>query len=245
MELLGHVVLSGDVECLTGLHIGDEGALEIGGVNGPVVKTPTKGHPYIPGSSIKGKMRSLLEWDEGLVESDGKPHTCEGDAAVECPVCRVFGTPAEADAETGPTRLSVRDAFPRDETIEQWNDQNTSLPYTEVKTENTINRITAQANLRDNERVPKGSRFGYELIYGVYDLDDGGRPDLDHLATVERALFLLEDSSLGGNGSRGYGKVEFHEDEYKVRTSADYRSGDKDGRSAETLEEVGEILGVE
>lgn len=246
MELLGHVVCRGRIECKTGLHIGDEGALEIGGVDGPVVKTPTSGHPYIPGSSIKGKLRSLLEWDEGLVEDEGKPHTCAGAAAIECPVCRIFGTPAETDAKTGPTRLSVRDAFPTEETVEMWSGLNTSLPYTEVKTENTIDRVTAEANPRDNERVPKESEFGYEFVYGVYDLGDGGRPDLNNLATVERALFLLEDSSLGGNGSRGYGKIKFHhnDEKYEVRTTADYRS-DGEGRSAKSIEAVGEILGVE
>lgn len=244
MELLGHVVFNGVLECRTGLHIGDEGSLEIGGVDGPIVKSPTTGHPYIPGSSIKGKLRSLLEWDTGMIEDDGEPHVCEGEDAVTCPICRIFGTPAETDALTGPSRLSVRDAFPTDETINRWRELDTALPYTEVKTENTINRVTAQADIRDNERVPKGSKFNYEFVYGVYDLDDGGRHDSDNLNAIERALFLLEGSSLGGNGSRGYGKVTFHHDEYVVRTTDEYRAGNQEGRSVDTLDEVREILEI-
>jgi CRISPR-associated protein Csm3 len=244
MELLGNVVLNGRLECRTGLHIGEEGTLEIGGVDNPVIKNPTTGYPYVPGSSMKGKMRSLMEWDEGVVEKDGEVHTCTDQEAVECTVCRVFGTPAETDAKTGPTRLSVRDAYPTDATVEQWRELDTSLPYTEVKSENTINRITSAANPRQFERVPRGSEFEYELVYGVYDLDDGGEPDLDNLATVERSLFLLEDSSLGGSGSRGYGKVTFHDNGFKVRTRDHYGREGVEGVDADSIEEVGEILSI-
>jgi CRISPR-associated protein Csm3 len=244
MELLGNVVLSGRLECETGLHIGEEGGLEIGGVNNPVIKSPATGYPYVPGSSIKGKMRSLMEWDEGLVEGDGEVHTCTDGAAVECPVCRVFGTPAETDAKTGPTRLSVRDAYPTDGTIERWRELNTELPYTEIKSENTIDRVTSAATPRKFERVPKDSEFGYELVYGVYDLDDGGEIDLDNLGAVERALYLLEDSSLGGSGSRGYGKVRFHDDGFEVRTPEHYGRDGSEGVTADSVEEVGEILGI-
>jgi CRISPR-associated protein Csm3 len=244
MELLGNVVLSGHLECETGLHIGEESMLEIGGVNNPIIKSPTTGYPYVPGSSIKGKMRSLMEWDEGCVEDDGAVHTCTDEAAVECTVCRVFGTPAETDAKTGPTRLSVRDAYPTNGTIELWKELNTELPYTEVKSENTINRVTSEANPRKLERVPKESKFEYELVYGVYDLGNGGKTDLDNLAAVERALFLLEDSALGGSGTRGSGKVTFHDDGYEVRTSTHYGRDGVEGVETESIEKVGEILGV-
>lgn len=246
MELLGNVVLSGEMECQTGLHIGQEGTLEIGGVDSPVIKNPVTGQPYIPGSSVKGKLRSLLEWDQGLVEDTGEPHTCDGEEAIDCPVCRIFGTPAEVGAKTGPTRLTIRDAYPTAETLEMWNEMETSQPYTEVKTENTINRTTAESsNLRHFERVPRGSTFDYEFVYTIYDLGDGGQQDLDRLADVERGLVLLQDDALGGSGSRGYGQIEFLDDGFEVRTSDHYAGGDRDGESAETIEEVGEIIGIE
>ena len=76
MELLGNVILNGRLECQTGLHIGEEGVLEIGGVDNPVVKSPTTGYPYIPGSSVKGKMRSLMEWEEGVIEERSSVGDC-------------------------------------------------------------------------------------------------------------------------------------------------------------------------
>jgi len=246
VQFLGNVLLRGRLTCETGLHVGQEGSFEIGGIDNPVIKNPVTGYPYVPGSSLKGKIRSLLEWDEGVVEDDGEPHTHEGPAAVECPVCRVFGTPAEVDAKTGPTRLTVRDAPPTDDTIEMWGEMDTSLPYTEVKSENFIDRITSEANPRDMERIPRGSEFEYELVYGVYDMDDGGETDLENLATVQRGMVLLEDDALGGSGTRGYGKVSFDagDAEFEVRRSDDYGPEGHEGRTASTIEAVGEILGV-
>jgi CRISPR-associated protein Csm3 len=248
MKLLGNVVLSGNIECQTGLHIGQEGSLEIGGIDTPVIKDPVSGRPYVPGSSIKGKMRSLLEWDQGVVDASGDPHFHSGSEAAECPVCRVFGVPAEAETKIGPTRLTVRDAHPTDETIEMWETMDTQMPYTEIKEENYIDRVTSEANPRDIERVPKGSAFDYELVYSVYDLGDGGTTDLEMLSTVERGLALLEDSSLGGSGSRGYGQVQFMTtgDKYVVRTSDQYITEGKGeaGTPADSRTEVSELLGV-
>lgn len=247
LEFLGNVVLKGEIECKTGLHIGDEGSIEIGGVgDNPVVKDPVEGYPYIPGSSIKGKMRSLLEWDEGVVDEDGSVHECEDS---DCTVCRVFGTSANVEVKNGPTRISVRDAHPTDETIEMWRQMNTDLPYTELKSENTIDRVTSEATPREMERVPKGSEFEYEIVYSIYDLGDGGQKDLENLSAVERSLILLEESSLGGSGSRGYGKVEFKGDGFRVKTKGGYAevgAGDTDEETqkAETVDGVGDILGV-
>jgi CRISPR-associated protein Csm3 len=248
MELLGNVVLRGEIVCETGLHIGQEGTIEIGGIDNPVIKSPVSGYPYVPGSSLKGKMRALTEWDTGVVEDDGEPHTHDGPEAIDCPVCRVFGTPAETEAKTGPTRLVVRDAPPTDNTIEQWSNMDTQLPYTEVKTENSINRITSAVDvgLRDMERIPRDSTFQYELVYGVYDLGDGGETDLENLSTVQRAMVLLEDSALGGSGSRGYGKIRFQsaESEFEVRPTEAYGVDGAEGQPADSIEAVGEILGV-
>ena len=63
MQLTDMQVIEGDLELVTGLHIGagnDE--IRIGGIDNPVLKHPYSGQPYIPGSSLKGKVRSLLEW---------------------------------------------------------------------------------------------------------------------------------------------------------------------------------------
>ena len=66
LRFIGKLILEGDLECQSGLHIGaGKGSLEIGGADNPVVKDAF-GLPYIPGSSLRGKLRSLLEQSSGL-----------------------------------------------------------------------------------------------------------------------------------------------------------------------------------
>src|SRR6476659_3207077 len=66
LKLAGKLILSGELHCETGLHIGaGKGSLEIGGADNPVVKDAF-GLPDIPGSSLRGKIRSLLEQALGL-----------------------------------------------------------------------------------------------------------------------------------------------------------------------------------
>lgn len=222
-QLTGNIIIRAKIECLTGLHIGaGKDTAEIGGVDSPVVRNPATRQPYIPGSSIKGKMRSLLEFATGLV-SDGKVHNCD---KADCPVCRVFGSSAQEQRTCGPTRLLLRDAYPDQSTQERWDKLDTNLLYTEMKSENFLDRITSAANPRFIERVVQGSRFDLEMVYGVYDVD--GEDDLQYFDQVMTALRLLEDGSLGGNGSRGYGRVRLlfapavfvHRDDYSGGTEA-------------------------
>lgn len=228
-RLLAKYIIKADLRCITGLHIGGtvEG-FEIGGMDNPVIKDPITGYPYIPGSSLKGKMRSLLEWttvynnksrvEYMVVIKDGKitasPCNCG-----ECDVCIVFGAGAGPNVKREPTRLIVRDSFPKglfgsdgkilDEdkrggTIQKWKQNLGEGIYTEVKTENAIDRITSAANPRSMERVPVDSVFEVEMIFDVYKEDDKLR-----LKKVFEGMSLLEDSYLGGGGSRGSGKISF------------------------------------
>jgi CRISPR-associated protein Csm3 len=60
--LLGKLKLTSNLVVKTGLHIGGGSmSLDIGGIDKAVVRDPLTKHPYLPGSSIKGKMRSILE----------------------------------------------------------------------------------------------------------------------------------------------------------------------------------------
>lgn len=178
--------------------------------------------PYIPGSSIKGKMRSLVEWELGKVDSEGDPHACED---PNCKVCRIFGTSAEKGG-AGPTRLIVRDAHPTEGTEESWEKLDTDLLYTEAKTENFLNRITSEAMPRTIERVPKDSEFDFEMVYSIYGIGDDGTTDVENLEVLLEAMRLLEDSALGASGSRGYGKIEFTEVVATVKSREDYERGD-------------------
>lgn len=202
---------------VTGLRIGaGDAEIHIGGVDNTVIKHPLTNAPYIPGSSLKGKMRSLLEWRSGAVKEKplgAKEYTSEKNASQQAEIKRVlqlFGIGGgdvqdnkELVTELGPTRLAFWDC-PLEAAWEQEVRDNNQL-LTEVKSENVINRISGVAkDPRNTERVPAGARFDFRL--SLKQLDGDG-PLL--LETVLQGLKLIELDSLGGSGSRGYGKVRF------------------------------------
>jgi len=212
--------ICGRIECLTGLHIGGVAEeLKIGGTDEPVIMDHVLKQPYIPGSSLKGKMRSLLEVrhsDDWLMK-DGAFHTCQ---EPSCDLCVTFGRSASERVEAGPTRIIVRDSYPDKETLKLWDSTEDVLHGTEVKGENYLNRITSAAAPRFIERVPAGSSFGLEIIFSQYDEEDARR-----LKLVFEAMTLLEDNYLGASGSRGYGKIRFTDLTLMEKTLEDYRSG--------------------
>jgi len=222
-SLLANIFFRGKIECVTGLNIGAPAEkLEIGGVDTPVIRHPHTRYPYIPGSSLKGKMRTLLEYSLGVLEKNGEPSKDER-------ITRIFGAGAnQKTADIGPTRLIVRDCHPDSQTIYLWeNKVDSSLLFTEYKAENTINRITSAANPRFVERVVAGSCFDFELIYSAYQISDKDTIEQinQDIAHIIQAMRLLEDSYLGKSGSRGYGKIKFHCAEPLLIRAHEYRSG--------------------
>lgn len=213
-KLLKHFKIKGTIECVTGLRIGGiGGVIEIGGIDNPIIRDTFSELPYIPGSSLKGKMRSLLELKYGKIAPDGEPHKYDNSCGKDCFVCRIFGTSAgyETSEDIGPTRLIVRDAYPTEKSKEELERirRELGLFYSEIKSENVINRITARANPRQMERVPAGTEFEIELVYRIFDTSDDGKTDEDNLKYVKEGIKLIEEDALGGSGSRGYGKVIF------------------------------------
>jgi CRISPR-associated protein Csm3 len=216
--------LEGKLKLLSGLRIGaSEGEIRIGGVDNQVIRHPYTSHPYIPGSSLKGKVRSLLEWLSGAVQSGPLSYqSVNTDAPLVKPILQLFGVGGgdqldENQArELGPTRLAFWDA-PLNEDWRNSIERDNNL-LVEVKTENQIDRIRGVAqNPRQTERVPAGAVFNFTISIKVLNIDGEG----DGLRTVlYRGLRLLELDSLGGSGSRGYGKVEFRDlrlDEHDVQ----------------------------
>lgn len=230
ISLKGRVFLNFDIQAVTGLHIGgSETGIEIGGVDKTVIRDPLTNRPYIPGSSLRGKMRSLLEKYQGKEQNQrigqGFIHSCTSkNAYSECDICQVFGVPGERDFAT-PTRLLVRDTPMDEKSAEALNESGrTDLPYTEVKTEVSIDRVTSAANPRQIERVPAGTNFkNAELVFSIFDGDgcDAAR-DIQHLKTIAEGMQLLEDDYLGGSGSRGSGKVTFKNIQIKFRDGKEY-----------------------
>ncbi|GGG15773.1 type III-A CRISPR-associated RAMP protein Csm3 [Caldovatus sediminis] len=210
----GRVRVTGLIRLKSGLHIGaGKDSVEIGGIDNPVLKHPHTGEPYIPGSSIKGKLRFLLEWAFGAVRADGQAWGFDGKQPVDTadPVLRIFGN-ALKDWKGGPTRLMVRDA-PLCE-ADRARYREAPEAFFEEKTEVTINRIQGKAldgGLRTQERVPAGVAFDFELAFRLYDLGDGAARDLECLDWTLQGLALLEEDALGGSGSRGYGRIAFED----------------------------------
>jgi CRISPR-associated protein Csm3 len=217
------IILDFVIHLRTGLRIGgSKETFEIGGIDNPVIKLTStiydyygkdkhllKDTPYIPGSSLKGKLRSLLEWALGRVEAmknqnkAGKPCDCG-----KCDVCIVFGTGSSKTIENlpvnelpGPPRAIFYDIYL---TEKSYNNLRENL--TEVKVENRIDRITSRAEPRRFERIPAGSEFEGRIVYFVYEDDDFPKR---FKSTILTGLSLLEDNYLGGSGSRGYGRVKF------------------------------------
>ena len=215
MQLIKIQTLEATLELLSGLRIGaSESEMRIGGVDNQVIRNPINNEPYIPGSSLKGKVRSLLEWRSGAVKSVplGIRYMDPRYPGVS-PILQLFGVGGgdqlsdQQAQDLGPTRLAFWDAALQKEWARQMDADN--LMLTEIKTENRIDRIKGVAeHPRQTERVPAGSRFDFRLSIKVLDIDGDGR---SLRATVLDGLRLLELDSLGGSGSRGYGKVKFRD----------------------------------
>ncbi len=212
-KLRAKMVLEGELVVLTGLHVGSAAAgMQIGSVDSPVVRDPISNKPYIPGSSLKGKLRSLLEAAEG--KEPNRPggsgthrHECDDrEKALGCSVCRLFGSTGYKGGKNHPARLAVSDLLLTDESFADLANLDTGLMYTEWKFENALDRITSSANPRQIERVPAGSAFHFRLIYD--DREDVEKLNED-MRNLTRTMSLLEDDALGGHGSRGYGRVAF------------------------------------
>lgn len=232
----GKVIIKGEIEAVTGLRIGGSDAgLKIGGIDNPIIRAQPSGRPYIPGSSLKGKMRSLVERALGkklieVIRGRIWQHQCKEEREL-CAVCKVFGVPGEA-TNSEPTRLIVRDGHLLKDLYvteidggrnkRQWDAAavRTDLPFSETKIEVTIDRITAAAVPRTIERVPAGALFDYSLVFDIFE-----ESDRDHLRLVFEGMQLLEDDYLGGLGSRGCGQIRFNKVEILWRPKEAYASG--------------------
>ncbi len=205
--------IEGQIKLISGLHIGaGDTEMHIGGTDNPIIKHPHSQEPYIPGSSIKGKVRSLLEMKSGLMaQTGGKPvqasllKNLQGAQKAEAEkIIKIFGSgrdAGEAIVKLGPTRASFADCHLNNESRKLVSEKRLAL--TEVKSENSINRIMGTAdNPRFSERVPAGMVFDFRVT--LKQLSDEDNELLDYLLT---GLKLLTLDALGGSGSRGYGRI--------------------------------------
>lgn len=201
-KLVKKIKIQTSITLVTGLHIGGSSDnVEIGGIDNPVIKLATRGNePYIPGSSLKGKMRCLLE------QAAGAPKV-----GMDQKVNNLFGITESRTLNTDnkPSKLIVRDAILSKESKEALLAcDNLDMPYTENKWENVIDRTKGVAeHPRQSERVPAGAVFNAEFVLNIWDDDN----EQELMALFEKGIRLLENDYLGGSGSRGYGQIKFGE----------------------------------
>src|SRR5579864_2310934 len=193
LQLIGKLILSGDLHCETGLHIGaGKGSLEIGGADNPVVKD-SQGRPYIPGSSLRGRIRALLEQSTGMAvpselvylsKRKGQEVRIHQSDRPDDEICILFGrTPGRMERAVGDALESI--TAPMRENMDD--------ELTEIKSENAIDRITSQANPRTLERVPAGAKFHVRFVIDMLCNEDAVL-----LPLFVQGLRLLEDDALGG-----------------------------------------------
>ena len=203
---LEYTEIRGMLVCKTGLRVGGSREdIEIGGLDNPIIRDPVTKLPYIPGSSLKGKLRSLLEYKEGKVTPSGEPHGCRENG---CLICKVFGPHKVVDHAFGPSRIIVRDALLTEESKKELEEKlEAGSLYTELKQEVSIDRKTGTASKpgpRTMERVPAGAKFALHIVLRTFEGDNK-----DELVKfVKEGVGLLQQDYLGGSGTRGYGWVE-------------------------------------
>lgn len=196
-SLGGKLQISAVLKLETGLHIGAATDFApIGGVDLSFIRDPLSKQPIIPGSSLKGKLRTLLVrrcTGYVLPKIENDPEEIQ----------QLFGMPARRNSEAKNSRLQFIDLKMTPESFRRFSKLDLDTYIGEVKFENSIDRVTCVANPRQIERVPAGAEFDFRLIYNVENPEQVNA-DMQLLAD---GLELLQLDYLGGSGSRGYGRV--------------------------------------
>ncbi|WP_293986376.1 type III-A CRISPR-associated RAMP protein Csm3 [uncultured Megasphaera sp.] len=221
--LEGKLKITAVLHLETGLHIGSSNEFApIGAVDSAVIRDPYTKQPIIPGSSLKGKIRSLLRRNEGVFDLK-KESNC---------LKRLFGT---ADDGMIPARLQFFDVHMTQTSVEELEALDMDTYLGEIKFENTINPLTGEANPRQIERVPAGANFDFQLVYNITDFSQAE----EDLKTLTDGFVLLSWDYLGGSGSRGYGRVSFSD--WQVKAFSRNKNKDLQKLSQEALRLLKEV----
>ena len=211
------IQITGKLEVVTGMHIGGSSAFAaIGAVDSPVIKDSRENLPMIPGSSLKGKMRTLLakEYNETVAAKPDEDNER---------IVRLFGSAKKGNIKR--IRIHIADMVMAN--ADEFRQRGTQS-LTEIKFENTINRLTAVANPRQIERVIRGSEFALDMIYEVEEESE----IVEDLSMLAEGMKLLQYDYLGGHGSRGYGKVRFKD------VQADTVVGELDEKLQQEIDQI-------
>lgn len=234
MELIAKIIIKGTIKAETGLMIGaTNSSMSIGGPNKMVIRNALTNEPYIPGSTLKGKMRSLFEISKGMIGPKNGGDVSHGPyIALDFVGTELFGTAGDSKDIIGQaSRILVRDAPLNKKSKEQLEKTRLDLPFTEIKTENVIDRITSAANPRNFERVPAGTKFDFEIVINEFK----GEKIIEYLKVVKTCFELLEDDYIGGGGSRGNGQIGFTISSLVRKEISDYLNGTNGNELSEEI----------
>ena len=172
-------------------------------------------------------MLLVQAWEDAILTAKSiKNHYITQDCSNDPVELKGYLVPLGTDKQTKPkgARLQFSDSFLLN--ADELKDRGS---MTEVKFENTIDRLTSRANPRQIERVVRGSVFAIKLVYDM-EVEDEIIPDFEN---ISQALKLLSMDYLGGHGSRGYGKVTF----------SDFKIEVKSGNCPVDIEKLMQLLG--
>lgn len=224
--LKGKILIKATLQIITGIHIGGSSDFSsIGEVDSPFIRDFLTKQPIIPGSSVKGKLRTLL------AKNTCKNYVLQEIEKDDAVIKRLFGYSGK-DLSM-PARLQFFDLFMKAESVDSFSNMNSDTYLGEVKFENTISRLTGTATPRQIERVPAGAEFDFLLVYNVEN-DDQVDEDMQILTAGIR---LLQTDYLGGHGSRGYGRVKLRE--FHLQTIGKYKADCE--KYAKMFEESGSV----
>lgn len=201
MEKLTHYIKCNSIiELLTGMHIGgSKEALKIGGIDNPVIRNPITNLPYIPGSSLKGRLRMALELKYGETEKETKGEGPSQNQESDSLICKLFGN-GNPKKTIEATRLIFRDA----NLLNGYEEYSQGEEKIEVKIDRQ--KLSAfQGGNRTQERIAAGAKFNFEVMIRIFKNDK----EEDFKNRLKEAIKIVELEFLGGSGSRGYGQVKF------------------------------------
>ncbi len=201
-QLTGKIDIRAVLRVESGMHIGGSSEFApIGAVDSPFVRDPLTHEPIIPGSSLKGKIRTLL------ARSFATTYVLQKIENDPEEIARLFGSAAKGSGGGRPSRLQFFDLRMTEDSRRRMEGLELDTYIGEVKWENGIDRVTASANPRQIERVPAGTEFAFRLVYNI-ESEEELFADIDTLA---KGIALLQMDYLGGHGSRGYGRVSLRD----------------------------------
>lgn len=225
-KLSNRIIINYKIETLSDMHIGGASTILPSGVDNALIKD-NNGNPFIPGTSLKGVLRSTFE---RLLNATGKT-VCEifgknMGGCGKCLVCNLFGGGHK------PGMLKIRDAF-------LLSDGSSNRERVYIRDGVAIDRKTGKSlpgAKYDLEVVEKGTTFEGQMVIENTSTDEGHYTYLGGLLSLVK-FFNEFVASIGAGTSKGLGNIKITLTSLKEITAKDYIEGNFEGKEL-SLEEI-------